>query len=143
MNQLLGKAIRFALAVHTEQVDKSGMPYAGHIMRVMASGKTIDEKIVGVLHDVIEDTEYTFDDLLSQGYPVYIVDALRCLTKLSEDEPYESFIQRVKTNSLAMAVKINDLTDNMDIRRLQDITDSDVKHLRKYLRAYHDLTSQK
>ena len=76
MNQLLGKAIRFALAVHTEQVDKSGMPYAGHIMRVMASGKTIDEKIVGVLHDVIEDTEYTFDDLLSQGYPVYIVDGI-------------------------------------------------------------------
>ena len=79
---------------------------------------------------------------LEEGFPLHIVDALRCLTKLSEDEPYESFIQRVKTNPLAKAVKINDLTDNMDIRRLQDMTDSDVKRLRKYLRAYQELTSQ-
>ena len=142
MNQLLGKAIRFALEAHAEQVDKAGMPYAGHIMRVMAAGKTNDEKIVGVLHDVVEDTAYTFDFLLEEGFPVHIVDALRCLTKLSEEEPYESFIQRVKTNPLAIAVKINDLTDNMDIRRLQDITDSDVKRLRKYLHAYQELTSQ-
>ena len=142
MNQLLGKAIRFALVAHAEQVDKAGMPYAGHIMRVMAAGKTNDEKIVGVLHDVVEDTAYTFDFLLEEGFPVHIVDALSCLTKLSEDEPYESFIQRVKTNPLAIAVKINDLTDNMDIRRLQDITDLDVKRLRKYLRAYQELTSQ-
>ena len=79
---------------------------------------------------------------MEEGFPLHIVDALRCLTKLSEDEPYESFIQRVKTNPLAIAVKINDLTDNMDIRRLQDMTDSDVKRLRKYLRAYQELTSQ-
>ena len=142
MNQLLGKAIRFALEAHAEQVDKASMPYAGHIMRVMAAGKTNDEKIVGVLHDVVEDTAYTFDFLLEEGFPLHIVVALRCLTKLSEEESYESFILRVKTNPLAIAVKINDLTDNMDIRRLQDITDSDVKRLRKYLRAYQELTSQ-
>ena len=127
------------MQAHAGQVDKAGMPYIGHVMRVMQAGKTIDEKIVGVLHDVVEDTTWTFDALLAEGFPVHIVDALRCVTKLSDDEPYESFINRVKTNPLAVAVKINDLTDNMDIRRLQTLTDADVQRLRKYLQAYQSL----
>ena len=139
MNQLLSKAINIAMQAHAGQVDKAGMPYIGHVMRVMQAGKTIDEKIVGVLHDVVEDTTWTFDALLAEGFPVHIVDALRCVTKLSDDEPYESFINRVKTNPLAVAVKINDLTDNMDIRRLQILTDADVQRLRKYLKAYQSL----
>ena len=139
MNQLLYKAINLAMQAHAGQVDKAGMPYIGHVMRVMQAGKTIDEKIVGVLHDVVEDTTWTFDALLAEGFPVHIVDALRCVTKLSDDEPYESFINRVKTNPLAVAVKINDLTDNMDIRRLQTLTDADVQRLRKYLKAYQSL----
>ena len=139
MNQLLSKAINLAMQAHAGQVDKAGMPYIGHVMRVMQAGKTIDEKIVGVLHDVVEDTTWTFDALLAEGFPVHIVDALRCVTKLSDDEPYESFINRVKTNPLAVAVKINDLTDNMDIRRLQNLTDADMQRLRKYLKAYQSL----
>ena len=139
MNQLLSKAINIAMQAHAGQVDKAGMSYIGHVMRVMQAGKTIDEKIVGVLHDVVEDTTWTFDALLAEGFPVHIVDALRCVTKLSDDEPYESFINRVKTNPLAVAVKINDLTDNMDIRRLQTLTDADVQRLRKYLKAYQSL----
>ena len=139
MNQFLSKAINLAMQAHAGQVDKAGMPYIGHVMRVMQAGKTIDEKIVGVLHDVVEDTTWTFDALLAEGFPVHIVDALRCVTKLSDDEPYESFINRVKTNPLAVAVKINDLTDNMDIRRLQTLTDADVQRLRKYLKAYQSL----
>ena len=127
------------MQAHAGQVDKVGMPYIGHVMRVMQAGKTIDEKIVGVLHDVVEDTTWTFDALLAEGFPVHIVDALRCVTKLSDDEPYESFINRVKTNPLAVAVKINDLTDNMDIRRQQTLTDADVQRLRKYLKAYQSL----
>lgn len=139
MNQLLSKAINIAMQAHAGQVDKAGMPYIGHVMRVMQAGKTIDEKIVGVLHDVVEDTTWTFDALLAEGFPVHIVDALRCVTKLSDDEPYESFINRVKTNPLAVAVKINDLTDNMDICRLQTLNDADVQRLRKYLKAYQSL----
>lgn len=127
------------MQAHAGQVDKAGMPYIGHVMRVMQAGKTIDEKIVGVLHDVVEDTTWTFDALLAEGFPVHIVDALRCVTKLSDDEPYEAFINRVKNNPLAVAVKINDLTDNMDIRRLQTLTDADVQRLRKYLKAYQSL----
>ena len=88
------------------------MPYAGHIMSIMAADRTIDENIVGVLHDVVEDTDWTFDALLNEGFPEHIVDALRCVTKLSDNEPYDEFIERVKTNPMAVAVTINDLTDN-------------------------------
>ena len=79
MDALLAKAISLALKAHKGQVDKSGMPYAEHIMRVMAAGRTMDEKIVGVLYDVVEDTEWTFDALLKEGFPVHIIDALRCV----------------------------------------------------------------
>ena len=112
MEKILSKAITLALKAHEGQVDKSGMPYAGHIMRVMAAGRTIDEKIVGVLHDVVEDTDWTFDALLAEGFPMHIIDALRCVTKLADNEPYDEFIGRVKTKPLAFAVKINDLTNN-------------------------------
>lgn len=142
MEKLLSKAITLALKAHEGQFDKSGMPYAGHIMRVMAAGRTMDEKIVGVLHDVVEDTEWTFEALLKEGFPVHIIDALRCVTKLSDDEPYDEFIERVKTSPLAVTVKINDLADNMDIRRYKELSDWDVKRLKKYLKAYQELTNQ-
>ena len=141
MTQLLAKAINIALEAHKGATDKAGMPYAGHIMRVMQAGRTNDEKIVGVLHDLVEDTHWTFDMLLQEGFPTHIVDALRCVTKTNEDEPYEHFIQRVKTNPLAIAVKINDLTDNMDLRRLTEITGKDIQRLRKYLKAYRELAA--
>jgi (p)ppGpp synthase/HD superfamily hydrolase len=139
MEKLLAKAIEIALKAHAGQTDKAGMPYIGHVMRVMQAGRTIDEKIVGVLHDIVEDTTWTFDALLAEGFPAHIVDALRCVTKLHDDEPYDEFILRVKSNPLAVAVKISDLTDNMDIRRLADITDKDAIRLRKYLKAYREL----
>ncbi|MBQ4916636.1 MAG: phosphohydrolase [Muribaculaceae bacterium] len=140
MENLLAKAINIAIKPHEGQIDKSGMPYYGHIMRVMNAGQTIDEKIVGVLHDLVEDTDWTFKKLEEQGFPKQIIDALKCVTKLSDDEPYDEFIQRIKSNPLAIAVKINDLTDNMDIRRLNDLSESDFKRLQKYLSAYKELT---
>lgn len=140
MSELLAKAINIAIEAHKGQVDKVGMPYLGHVMRVMLAGRTDAEKIVGVLHDVVEDTDWTFDALLNEGLPTEIVDALRCVTKVNDDEPYDDFIERVKTNSLAVAVKINDLTDNLDVRRLNEITDKDVARLRKYHKAYKELT---
>ena len=139
MDQLLSKAVAIALEAHRDAKDKAGMPYVGHIMRVMHAGRTYDEKIVGVLHDLVEDTDWTFDRLLEEGFPTHIVEALRCVTKINDDESYEHFIERVKTNPLAIAVKINDLTDNMDIRRLSDLTEKDVQRLRKYLQAYRSL----
>ncbi len=136
---MLQRAIEIANKAHEGQVDKAGQPYIEHPLRVMDMGDTDEEKIVGVLHDVIEDSDWTFDKLLKEGFSIEVVEALRCLTKLSKDEPYEKFIKRIKKNPLAVKVKINDLTDNMDIRRLAYISEKDVKRLRKYLKAYKQL----
>jgi (p)ppGpp synthase/HD superfamily hydrolase len=139
---MLNKAIDIATNAHSGQVDKAGQPYIGHPLRVMNMGATDEEKIVGVLHDVVEDSDWTFKQLAGEGFPTEIIDALRCVTKLSEDEPYDKFIQRVKSNPLAVKVKINDLTDNMDICRLAYISEKDVKRLRKYLKAYKQLLDE-
>lgn len=136
----LERAIEIAVEAHSGQLDKSGCEYIGHPLRVMAAGNTIEEKIVGVLHDVVEDSEWTFEMLVAEGFSAEIVEALRCLTRLSETESYDKFIARVKSNPLAVAVKLNDLTDNMDIRRLPYISDKDVKRLKRYLKAYKQLT---
>ena len=138
----LQRAIEIATEAHKGQVDKSGKEYIGHPMRVMEMGKTEEEKIVGVLHDVIEDTDWTFEALAEEGFSKEVIDALRCVTKLSENENYDDFIERVKKNPLAVAVKINDLSDNMDIRRLPYLSDKDVKRLKKYLRAYKKLIGE-
>ncbi len=140
MENLLAKATNIAIKAHEGQVDKTGMPYYGHIMRVMNAGRTIEEKIVGILHDLVEDTNWTFEKLKDEGFPEQIINALKCVTKLSDNEPYDEFIQRVKSNTLAVAVKINDLTDNMDIRRLNNLSETDFKRLQKYLAAYKELT---
>lgn len=138
----LNRAIEIATEAHKGQFDKAGNEYIGHPLRVMEMGKTEDEKIVGVLHDVIEDTSWTFEAIEAEGFSKEIVDALRCVTKLSENENYDDFIDRVKKNPLAVAVKINDLTDNMDIRRLPYLSDKDVKRLKKYLKSYKRLVGE-
>ena len=135
----LERAIEIAVAAHKGQLDKAGKEYIEHPMRVMAAGSSTDEKIVGVLHDVVEDSEWTFEQLAAEGFAPKIIEALRCLTKL-EGESYDKFIARVKCNALATAVKLNDLTDNMDIRRLPYLSDKDVKRLKKYLKAYKQLS---
>lgn len=138
----LERAIQIATEAHKGQFDKAGREYIGHPIRVMEMGRTEDEKIVGVLHDVIEDTDWTFERLEAEGFSQEVINALRCVTKTSENENYDDFIDRVKKNPLAAAVKINDLTDNMDIRRLPYLSDKDVKRLKKYLKAYKRLTGE-
>ena len=138
----LQRAIEIATEVHAGQFDKSGKDYIGHPLRVMEMGRTEDEKIVGVLHDVVEDTDWTFEALAEEGFSKEVIDALRCVTKLSDNENYDDFIERVKKNPLATTVKINDLTDNMDIRRLPYLSDKDVKRLKKYLKAYKKLIGE-
>ena len=136
----LERAIEIATEAHRGQLDKAGNEYLGHPLRVMAMGKTTEEKIVGVLHDVVEDSAWTFEQLEAEGFSHEVIAALCCVTKLSETEPYDKFIARIKHNPLAVAVKLNDLTDNMDIRRLPYLSDKDVKRLKKYLKAYKQLT---
>ena len=134
------RAIEIATEAHRGQLDKAGCDYIEHPLRVMAAGKSLDEKIVGVLHDVVEDTNWTFEGLAAEGFSAEVIEALRCVTKLSESEPYDKFIARVKRNPLAVAVKLNDLSDNMDIRRLPYLSDKDIKRLKRYLKAYKQLT---
>lgn len=137
---ILDRAKVIAISAHEGQVDKAGKPYIDHPMRVMNMGRTVEEKITGVLHDVVEDSDWTFEMLEKEGIPKEVMDALRCVTKLSEDEDYDHFIARVKTNPLAVKVKLNDLKDNMDITRLGEVTEKDLARLNKYIRAYKQLT---
>jgi (p)ppGpp synthase/HD superfamily hydrolase len=137
----LQKAIEIAFEAHRHQTDKYGAPYLGHVTRVMNMGKTEDERICGVLHDVVEDTDWTFEQLAAEGFKAEILEALRCVTKLSPDEDYDHFISRILPNRLACQVKLNDLTDNMDIRRMPEVTEEDVSRLNKYLRAYKQVSA--
>ena len=135
---LIQKAFEIVVAAHRSQIDKTGQPYILHLTRVMLKGKNQDEQVCGLLHDLVEDTDWTFEQLEKSGFPLHILYALRCLTH-HEGENYDHYIERVKTSKLAVNVKINDLEDNMDIRRLPEITDKDAKRLAKYLRVYQDL----
>ena len=136
--ELLNKAIKIANRAHKGQTDKFGTPYIGHIMRVMNYGKTYDEKIVGVLHDVIEDCpEITYEYLLQEGFSNEIVFAIECLTKNPADQDYTEFVKQTERSPLAIAVKLNDLRDNMDLTRFtKPLTERDFKRLNKYLNAY-------
>ena len=138
----LKRAIEIATEAHKGQFDKSGKDYIGHPLRVMEMGGTEEEKIVGILHDVVEDTPWTFEMLEAEGFSPEVIAALKCVTKTSENENYDDFIERVKKNPLAVAVKINDLSDNMDIRRLPYLSDKDIKRLKKYLKAYKKLIGE-
>lgn len=139
---LLEKAIKIATKAHKGQKDKYGAPYINHVTRVMNAGKTTDEKIVGILHDLIEDTKWTFDDLKKEGFPKRIIEAICCVTKTSEEENYDDFVKRTSTNALAIKVKLNDLTDNMNIKRMSEVKEKDIKRLNKYLKAYKFLKSK-
>lgn len=134
----LEDAIALAVQAHRGQVDKVGQPYALHVLRVMFRLETEQERIVAVLHDVIEDTSYTPDDLHALGYSEEVLAALDCLTRRST-ETYEQFIERAAANPLARRVKLADLEDNMDIRRLPAITEKDRERLDRYIRSWRRL----
>lgn len=131
----LKRAGEIAIEVHADQVDKNGQPYLGHVLRVMSAGQTFEEKIVGALHDVIEDSDLTLDDLKKEGFPKNILHAIDAMTHY-EDETYDDYLKRVLKNPIATRVKLNDLTDNMDIRRLNQLEDAEVQRIRKYFNAY-------
>lgn len=137
----LERAIEIARQAHAGQVDKAGADYIEHPLRVMEMGENEEQKIVGVLHDVVEDSDWTFEMLEAEGFSSEVIAALKCVTKLSEDENYEDFISRVLTNPVATQVKKNDLIHNLNLYRLNIITDMDVVRIRKYVQAYERLTS--
>ena len=139
--ELYDKALQIAIKAHEGQKDKSGRNYVMHPIRVSERCKTIDAKIVALLHDTIEDTDVTEDYLKTEGFPQEIIDAIKLVTR-KEDETYQQFIERAANNAISREVKISDLEDNMDIRRLTEISDKSVERLRKYLAAWHYLQKQ-
>ncbi len=134
----LDDAIALALEAHRGVIDRSAQPYILHPMRVMFRCEGEIERIVAVLHDVVEDTGRTFDDLRKLGYSEEVIAALDCVTK-REGEGYEQFVERAATNPVARRVKIADIEDNMDVRRLQGITQKDWQRMAKYLAAWQML----
>jgi len=137
----LSRAIEIAVVAHKGQKDKLGADYILHSLRVMEKGNTETEKICGVLHDIIEDTDWTFESLEKEGFSKTIIDVLRCVTKLSEEENYDHFIERIATNPIAIQVKLNDLLDNLNVTRFKQLNESDLNRCNKYLKAYWKLTT--
>ncbi|MDX8146589.1 phosphohydrolase [Lentzea sp. BCCO 10_0061] len=131
----LEDAITIATAAHDGQVDKAGRPYIGHPLRVMASMTGEQEQMAAVLHDVIEDTPVTADDLLARGCPDVVVDAVVALSHLPE-EPQEDYLRRVAANPLALSVKRADISDNLSPARMARLDPATQDRLKtKYARA--------
>ena len=138
---MLERAIEIAVEAHRGQIDKAGKIYILHPIRVMLRGKNETEQIVGILHDVVEDTPVTLDSLRLEGFPDEIINALSCITKENGEE-YGHFIDRVMTNPLATQVKLYDLEDNMNRDRIPFPTEHDEQRFLKY-EKYHKVVAAK
>ena len=135
---MLEKAIRLAVEAHGGQVDKAGDPYILHPLRMMFQMKAPSEKIAAVLHDIVEDTGWTLDMLRREGFSEVVIEAVDNLTR-RPDESYEAFIERAARNPIARRVKLADLEDNMDVRRLGKMTEKDQARLARYQDAWRKL----
>ncbi len=127
------KALNLARRVHRGQTDKVGVDYIFHPVRVALFGRTEEEKIVGLLHDVVEDTATTLDDLRREGFSEEIVLAVDAITR-REGEARADYLLRVKRNQLARAVKISDLKHNSDLSRFETPSARDIARTEQYLR---------
>jgi (p)ppGpp synthase/HD superfamily hydrolase len=133
----LERAIAIAAEGHAGQVDKAGEPYIFHPLRVMLSCATSDERIVGVLHDVVEDCPgWTFDRLRQEGFSDRVLAALDSVT-VRAGESYEAFVERAAANPIGRRVKLADLRDNCDLTRISAPTERDLTRIDKYRRAIH------
>lgn len=140
LQDLLQRAIAIAEQQHAGQVDKAGRPYIEHPKRVMAAVSNDAERIVAILHDVIEDSDVTLDQLAAEGFPAYILDALDSVTR-KEGETYEAFVARAATNAIGRQVKYADLQDNADLTRIAAPTAADLARAIKYQRAMAQLNA--
>lgn len=131
---MLEKARKIAETAHAGQVDKGGQPYILHPLWVAERCETAEEKIVALLHDVIEDTDRTVEDLRQEGFSETVLQAVACLTH-REGESYMDYVERVCRNPLAARVKLADLSDNMDLSRIPHPTEKDLARVEKYKKA--------
>ncbi len=139
----LEQAIHIACEAHAGQTDKAGAPYVLHPLRVMFSVDTDEERIVAVLHDTVEDSEdVDLHSLKDAGFSETILTAIDCLTK-RDGEAYDVFIDRLINNPIARSVKLADIEDNMNIRRMDELAETDLARLGRYHRAWKKLTALK
>ncbi|WP_314001886.1 HD domain-containing protein [uncultured Paenibacillus sp.] len=136
----LAKAIMLAAKHHEGQKDKGGNPYVFHPFRLMLRAMKEEDRIVAVLHDTIEETALTLEDLRHEGFGAEIIAAVDSLTR-REEESYDEFIMRIKRNPLARRVKVLDLQDNTELTRTKKPSEKTVKRLEKYSKALDMLLS--
>lgn len=134
----LEDAVALAARAHRGQKDKAGAPYVLHPLRMMLAVKSEAAMMAAVLHDVVEDTEWTLERLRGEGVPEEVLAAVECLTR-REGESYDEFIGRVRGNRIAREVKLADLEDNMNIRRMGEVRPADLERLERYHRAWRAL----
>lgn len=127
----LERAIEIAASAHAGQVDKAGQPYILHPLRLMLAVKNENERITAILHDVVEDTEITIDDLKSEGFSETVLDAVLALTK-TKGESRMAAAKRALQNPIARVVKLADVTDNMDLSRIAEPSEKDFSRLKEY-----------
>ena len=134
------KAYEIAKKAHLGQVDKAGEAYIKHPEKVASFVKTDEEKAVAYLHDIIEDTELTLEDLYEYDFSKEVIEAVDIITK-KRGEDYQSYLNSVKKNKLARAVKLADLRHNSDLTRLTKVTEKDIERKEKYQKAINFLNS--
>jgi (p)ppGpp synthase/HD superfamily hydrolase len=131
----LARAVAIAADAHKDQVDKYGAPYILHPLRVMMRMGTEEAMMAAVLHDVVEDSAWTLEGLKAEGFSEAVLEAVDRLTKRG-GESYEVFIERAMGSPLARLVKLADLEDNMDPKRIRELSERDWERLKKYHRAW-------
>jgi (p)ppGpp synthase/HD superfamily hydrolase len=141
--EMLGKMLVIATNAHAGQFDRGGRPYILHPLKVMHYLKTDDEELqcIALGHDVIEDTDVTYKDLIDAGMSARVLSGISALTKMP-GETYDEYKERVLSNEDAMRVKLCDLRHNTDIRRLKGVTEKDLERIAKYQRFYLEIQAK-
>ena len=128
------KAMKLCFEAHKEQKDKSGLPYVFHPFHLAEQMTTEETTIVALLHDLVEDTNYTIEDLVNMGFDKAVTDAIALMTH-SDDVPYMDYVRKIKENPIAKAVKMADLKHNSDLSRLDVVDEKALMRREKYLEA--------
>ena len=136
------KAMKLCFKAHKDQVDKSGMPYVFHPFHVAEQMTDEVTTIVALLHDVVEDTDYTLEDIAAEGFGKDILEAVALMTH-EDDIPYLDYVAKLKENPIARAVKLADLAHNSDLSRIGEIDEETKRRLEKYKKAKDILESGK
>ncbi len=131
---MIWEALQIAYNAHHDQLDKGGNAYFLHPVFVALQMDTEEEKITGILHDVIEDTDVTLEDLKRQGFSENVIAAVDAMTR-RDDETYMEFIKRLSVNEIARHVKIQDIRNNMDLTRIPEPTKKDWDRMEVYMQA--------